>query len=142
MPFAENMQREGRSHAEIERAFKNYLGLKSKNNIRMLPIKRTSSVIHSVLQDLQGRATDDPSPDRILYDLLIESKIKFSFQAHIGRYQVDFLIESLVIEVDGKKDEERDAFLNARGYQVINLPANMVTITPRAIIQAIQEALD
>ena len=71
------------------------------------------------------------------YDFLRTYPIRFSRQKVLGRYIVDFYSAKakLVIELDGsqhyetdrvEKDEERTAFLNGYGLQVIRIPNHEV----------------
>ena len=71
----------------------------------------------------------------------------------VGDLEVDFLLQSptgssVVVEVDGEQhqkeqhtDRARDAFLRARGYKVLRIPARAVFETPFAVLKQIEEEL-
>ena len=76
---------------------------------------------------------------------------KFSRQAAIGRYIVDFLCfeRKLVVELDGGQhleqteyDTERTRALESRGYRVIRFWNNLVLEDADAVLQAILIALN
>ena len=71
------------------------------------------------------------------YDFLRSYPVRFSRQKVLGKYIVDFYSAEakLVIELDGsqhydqdnqRKDEERTAFLEQYGLQIIRIPNNEV----------------
>ncbi|MEZ5839416.1 MAG: DUF559 domain-containing protein [Hyphomicrobiales bacterium] len=88
--------------------------------------KRLVPVARRLRRDMTG-------PERALWQRLRELKAQgfhFRKQAPIGPYVVDFawLAGRLVIEIDGdthanpaaaEKDEDRDAFLRHRGFEVL-----------------------
>ena len=72
----------------------------------------------------------------------------------VGDLEVDFTLESkdgvkLAIEVDGRQyhesrreeDAARDAFLSARGYEVLRIAARDVLETPFEVLRQISERL-
>lgn len=70
----------------------------------------------------------------------------------VGDIEVDFVLRDaglrLAIEVDGiqhenskAQDAARDAFLQARGYEVLRFPARSVRETPTSVIYTIEERL-
>jgi very-short-patch-repair endonuclease len=75
---------------------------------------------------------------------------KFKRQVPLGRYVVDFacLNRSLVIEVDGgqhadsARDRQRDAWLRARGFQVLRFWNNDVLKNTEGVLEMILAALE
>jgi very-short-patch-repair endonuclease len=76
---------------------------------------------------------------------------RFRQQVPLGPYVVDFLCPTrrLIVEVDGSQhvqaaaaDEERTAWLLARGYRVIRFWNNDVLRRRRAVLEAILRALE
>ena len=75
--------------------------------------------------------------ERIVSVVLDSLGVSYVNNASVGRYYVDFLIESssLVIECDGaywhkdrkEYDAERDAFIVSKGYRVVRLPEAAIT---------------
>lgn len=56
-------------------------------------------------------------PERILARLLQEYRIPFKTKVKIGKYEVDFLIGKLVIELDGHiQSAEKNQYLANLGY--------------------------
>ena len=151
MPVAEIMAREGRTQAEIDRAFRNHIGLKARKTFKPPAMKTVGSVLsESKILDMiaSNKASADSSTERIMYDELKAAGVRFEFQRPIGPYTADFVIGSLVVEVDGPchsegktHDRKRDAYLEARGYIIMRFPAALVAATPRAVVQAIQEEM-
>jgi very-short-patch-repair endonuclease len=74
----------------------------------------------------------------------------FRRQAPIGPFIVDFVSyrAMLIVEVDGGQhasnagDQRRDAFLHARGFQVLRFWNNDVLINAEGVLVAIAEALE
>ena len=55
--------------------------------------------------------------ERILARLLNENRIPFKTKLHIGKYEVDFLIGNLIVELDGhEQSKERNHELANLGY--------------------------
>ncbi len=149
LPFAEKMQEEGRSRPEIERAFQNYMGHKSRKTFLRPAMTRIKTGISRFLESIKHLPKSDSSTERVLYDLLKERKMKFVHQKQIGPYRADFVMGSLIVEVDGPqhqgmkgRDKTRDRYLGERGYTVMRIPAKVVATTPLAVIQAIQEEIE
>ena len=56
-------------------------------------------------------------PERIIARLLNENRIPFKTKVKIGKYEVDFLIGKLVIELDGHiQSVEKNEYLANLGY--------------------------
>jgi len=56
-------------------------------------------------------------PERILARLLNENRIPFKTKIKVGKYEVDFLIGKLVIELDGHiQSVEKNNYLANLGY--------------------------
>jgi very-short-patch-repair endonuclease len=75
---------------------------------------------------------------------------RFRRQVPIGTYVADFacFAERLIVEVDGsqhadreKKDAQRTAWLQERGYRVIRVWNNDITENPEGVVTAILAAL-
>ena len=85
---------------------------------------------NEIARALRKRLTPQEAKLWVQLRLLPKTEFHFRRQVPIGRYIVDFAEKNLrlVIEVDGSqhaeplglaKDNERDAFLRDRGYQVL-----------------------
>ena len=109
---------------------------------------------HDVL--LQHRAhamrAAPTTTEALLWAELSGSKLGVAFrrQVPLGRYIADFLAPSarLVVEVDGgyhagreRADARRDRALAKLGYQVLHVPAELVTHDMTAVLVAISTAL-
>lgn len=56
-------------------------------------------------------------PERILSRLLNEHRIPFKTKVKVGKYEVDFLIGKLIIELDGHEQSGiRNEYLANQGY--------------------------
>jgi very-short-patch-repair endonuclease len=78
--------------------------------------------------------------------------VKFRRQQPLGRYVVDFLSfeRRIIVEIDGgqhneeevsKRDEERTAWLQERGYRVLRFWNNEVLANMEGVVEKIREAL-
>lgn len=151
LPVAERMQAEGADHDTIMRAFDNYIGLKKGANfaaIRRPPMDRAGDAARSLMIKIGGEREEkaDSATEVVLYNKLVQSGIKFSFQVKIGRYRADFVIGSLIVEVDGPHhanqvtyDQIRDKYLRKMGYTIMRVPADLVALVPAAVVQSIKE---
>lgn len=143
-PFAEQMISEGKTQEEIERTFSTFLALKAKKTFKkpgIQPIKQTLAKLTSA-----ERRKSDSVSELVLFDLLKAAGIRFVFQKAIGPYRVDFLIGSLVVELDGphhqlkvERDKKRDAYLDRFGYKIMRIPTMILATTPGAVVEAIIE---
>lgn len=71
----------------------------------------------------------------------------FREQVRVGRYHVDFLLGSLVVEADGaywhdrpdvaERDRRRDAWLRGQGLAVLRLREDVIDRGPEAIMEAV-----
>lgn len=63
--------------------------------------------------------------ERRVGEILKNNRIKFRAKVRIGKYEVDFLIGKVVIEVDGsvhkKTNTQKDIFLFNQGYTPLHL---------------------
>ena len=86
------------------------------------------------------------------YDFLRQYPVRFSRQKVLGKYIADFYSAEakIVIELDGsqhydpaeeKKDQERTAFLQQYGLQVIRIPNNEVMRNFRGVCEFIDIAV-
>lgn len=81
--------------------------------------------------DCYMRSRAETTPERIVRETLAELEIPFDAQVRVGRWTVDFLLRSLVIEVDGDywhdkpevvaKDRRKDRWLQNNGYEVFRI---------------------
>ena len=80
-------------------------------------------VMRSQLQRLH-KAT---KAERRIGEMLKRNRIRFRTQQRIGKYEVDFVVGRLVIEVDGKvhqhTDTAKDTFLSSIGYVPVHVSA-------------------
>ena len=78
---------------------------------------------------LAGNRKNMSYPEKIAFDFLTKNQIKFDHNKKIGRYYPDFVIDKLIIEIDGErwhdkeKDSKRDLELQMLGYTVIRINA-------------------
>lgn len=78
---------------------------------------------------LAGNKNKMSYPEKVAYEFLSRGNIKFEHQAKIESYYVDFLIDNLIIEIDGEywhddeKDAIRDKHLNTLGFIVHRVKA-------------------
>ena len=76
---------------------------------------------------LAGNKKKMSYPEKVAYDCLTRYNIVFEHNKKIDKYYPDFVIGNLVIEIDGaqwhdkEKDKNRDAVLEAHGYQVFRI---------------------
>jgi len=75
----------------------------------------------------------ESSTEKLFYQHLSNSGIKFEYQVPIGKYRIDFMLKTLdtylCIELDGSShdgkqsyDYSRDKFLNNHGYSILRIP--------------------
>ena len=68
-------------------------------------------------------------PEQVAYDWLIKNNIAFKHQELVGKYYPDFVIEKIILEIDGEYwhrpevDAEKDKFFESLGYTVIRIKA-------------------
>lgn len=73
---------------------------------------------------LAGNRNRMTYPEKVAFDFLLRNNIKFDHQKQISKYFVDFLINNVVIEIDGarwhnkEKDAIRDSIIESLGYIV------------------------
>ena len=109
--------------------------------------------IVNLARQLRNRQTDyEARLWQILRDRRF-SNFKFVRQCPIGKYIVDFCCrqKKLIIELDGgqhygdrniKHDEERDKYLDARGYKLVRIANNELDKNIDRIKEAIYYALN
>lgn len=67
-------------------------------------------------------------PEQLVYDELIKRNIVFKHNKKINRFYPDFIIDNLIIEIDGERwhnaeyDKKRDKILEAAGYTIKRFP--------------------
>lgn len=76
---------------------------------------------------LAGNRKKMSYPERVAYDFLNAHGIVFEHQKKIDRFYPDFVVDKLVIEIDGaqwhndKKDKIRDEIISSYGYKVVRI---------------------
>lgn len=72
-------------------------------------------------------------PEQLAYCYFKENNIKFEHQVQIGKYFADFVVDKLVIEIDGsqwhqdiEREKTRDEFILNEGYKIVHIPASNV----------------
>lgn len=79
---------------------------------------------------LAGNRKKMSYPEKVAYDYLTRYNVVFEHNKKIDKYYPDFVIGKLIIEIDGtqwhdkEKDKNRDAVLEAHGYQVFRIDSN------------------
>lgn len=147
-PVAEKLAKDGRSPNEIASVFKIQLDIKTQQyyeKVNKGP-KRIGEILGNVL-DFTEKQKADSKLERIFYQILIESEMKFEFQYSIGPYRADFLFSGfLVVELDGPQhekehDDRRDLYMRKMGYKIVRVPVWILISDPYAVIEEIREAI-
>jgi len=90
-------------------------------------------------QLLKLKKINSTKGERRIGEILKRNKIKFKAKWLIGKYEVDFLIDKMIIEVDGNVHKEtntaRDIYFTSRGYLPIHI------ITSRQRTEAVEKDL-
>lgn len=146
-PFAEKMLSEGKTQHEIERTFRTFLALKARETYKKPSLPPLKSILAKLMSIDRSQASS--ISEGVLFDLLKSNGVKFIFKKKIGPYTIDYLIGSLVVELDGpyhqlkvERDKKRDAHLKKLGYEIMRIPVKVLAIAPRAVVEAIQERLE
>jgi very-short-patch-repair endonuclease len=143
IPVIERMAEEGHSENEIVDAYQSHMRLKTAHYYSKLKEPKPIGDCLNI-DDLQNA---DSKIEKIFYDSLVKSGIRFDFQMKIGPYRVDYLIMGfLVVEIDGPQheknhDDRRDAYLRKMGYKIIRIPVWVLVSCPDAIMQEIKELM-
>ncbi len=109
----------------------------------------------AVLDLASDRPEMTPIEERMAKELDAK-ELSFTAQALIGRYHVDFLVEEngtqVVVECDGKlyhssdeakkTDEERDSYLQSRGYPVLRFTGGEINHSVEHCVEQIVQVLD
>jgi len=65
--------------------------------------------------------------ERRISEIFKKNRIKFKFHQRIGRYEVDFIVGNIAIEIDGSVHEHinqiRETFLHSQGYIPLHINA-------------------
>jgi len=78
---------------------------------------------------LAGNRNKMSYPEKVAFDFLTKMGIIFDHQKQVGKYFPDFIIDNVIIEIDGErwhdveKDKVRDDFLTKAGYTVNRIKA-------------------
>jgi very-short-patch-repair endonuclease len=76
---------------------------------------------------LAGNRNKMTYPEKVAYEYLEKMGIKFEHQKKIDKFFPDFVIDNIIIEIDGanwhnkEKDAERDKILSTYGYKVFRI---------------------
>ena len=66
-------------------------------------------------------------PERRISEIFKKNRIKFKFHQRIGRYEVDFVIGNIALEIDGSIHEHinqiRETYLFSQGYIPLHINA-------------------
>ena len=114
--------------------------MQSKHNKRLVPLAR------------QLRKEMTKEERHLWYDFLRNYPVRFFRQKVLGQYIVDFYCAEarLVVELDGSqhyeaeniaKDQERTAFLEGYGLQIIRIPNNEISTNFRGVCEHIDMAV-
>jgi len=83
--------------------------------------------------------------ERIIAEILKRNRIKFRFHHRIGKYEADFVIGTLVLEIDGNVHDEiqteRDVFFSQMGFNPIHLKVGDRTLDRTVIEESIKRLL-
>jgi len=76
--------------------------------------------------------------ERIIGEILKRNRVRFIFKARINKYEVDFLIGKLIVEIDGSVHQHtntaKDIYLASKGYVPVHISA-------KNQIRAVEETL-
>ncbi len=65
--------------------------------------------------------------ERRISEIFKKNKIKFQYRQRIGKYEIDFVIGRVALEIDGSVhkqiDQKRDAYLFSQGYVPLHINA-------------------
>ena len=90
----------------------------------------------------QLRKNNSTKSERQIGEILKKNKIKFKAKWRIGKYQVDFLIGRVVIEVDGSvhknTNREKDIYLFSKGFIPLHISVSSVKMIEKEIISLIR----
>ncbi len=143
--FAEQLEKEGVDRHDILRSFDNFVRRKA---IKYYNKKRRPRRLNEIELNLKQ---SESKIEFIFADLLSNNGIQYQQQYKIGRYRADFLIsEFLVVEIDGpqhnrayhiERDKNRDAYIRKMGYKIIRIPAWIIPISEKAVMDEIKEVI-
>jgi very-short-patch-repair endonuclease len=153
MPYANKLMAEGMDPDKIQDVFAKILEKKRRGFYRKPIMHTTGSIINSMkLFEIfeKNKNSADSNAERIFYDMLKESGIRFTFQRQIGPYRVDYLVDGfLVLELDGPQhekaktyDAKRDAYMKHLGYKVYRVPLMVLINNPSKIIENIHRGIE
>lgn len=96
---------------------------------------------------MSGNRNKMSFPERVVFNFLTGRGLVFDFNKSVPPYFPDFIIGSVIIEVDGKPwhsgaraeyDKKRDANLVSRGYRVFRFDAKAVVKDPNIVLSALK----
>ena len=120
------------------------------------PYMTADPALYEILKEYSREMRNDPTDaERAAWSVLSDNNLGYKFRRQhiIGDYIVDFvcLEKMLVIEIDGEyhneweqqiNDEERTAWLNKRGFNVIRFTNAEVIADPTLFAQKVKSALN
>lgn len=81
--------------------------------------------------------------ERQVSEMLKRNRIKFRFRAKVDKYEVDFLIGRVALEIDGKVHKsishQRDTYLTKKGYVPLHLKVEDIDRSEKEIINLIKQ---
>lgn len=73
--------------------------------------------------------------ERIVAEILKRNRVKFYFKKRVGKYEIDFIIGRLAIEIDGKVHKQtntaKDTFLFLKGF----VPVHFVSLNNLRVVE-------
>ncbi len=103
-------------------------------------IKLRAALVKKIFTYATSMRRNRVPAEQKMFGLLRAWRIEFKTQVVIGHYIADFVIDKLVIELDGpthvgreQYDRERDAYLRKSGCNVMRFPNRIVYEDPRQI---------
>ena len=98
-----------------------------------MPILSSTRLGHRVTraQLAKLRRSTSTKSERRIAEVLKANHIAFRTQVRLGRYEVDFIIGRIALEVDGsvhgRINQAKDAYLFSQGYIPLHVRADVVT---------------
>lgn len=111
---------------EYSQEYKDRCSKQKKEYYKLYPEKHPNSRIRNNPEKITY-------PEKLALLFFIQNNIQYIHQFSIGSYFVDFLVEDLVIEVDGEfwhkdaeKEKKRDEFIKSQGYRILHIPSKSI----------------
>ena len=125
-------------------------GLKNLVGLR----QEASENVNKFKESIQPRATKATNIENQLRYAMLRKNIDFVEQADIGPWSIDFLLpeHKIVVEADGEywhsdlktkmKDRRKDAWLKAKGFEVLHFAGKQIEHNPDFCIEKIIELIE